>query len=169
MGGGRSRVAALATSQVDAGVLFEPSLTFLLRRNAGVKILADARTQEGVQSIFGTPEYPSAVLYAKAEWLSANALLARRLAHAMRQTLLWIRRHTTAEIAQMMPPAFRQEDPAAYAEALEHSKSMYSQDGVMRREAAEAVKRVLGLSLEKVRAADIDVTTTYTNEFLDAN
>jgi NitT/TauT family transport system substrate-binding protein len=169
MGGGRSRVAALANSQVDAGVLFEPSVTFLVRRSTGVKILADARTQAGVYDLFGTAEYPSAVLYAKAAWLSANDAVARRLARAMQETLLWIRQHTTAEISEMMPSSFRQEDPAAYAEALERSKSMYSHDGIMRYEAAEAVKRVLALSLEKARAAEIDVSRTYTNEFLDPN
>ena len=151
------------------GVLFEPSVTFLMRRSAGVKILADARTQAGVLAIFGTQEYPSAVLYAKAEWLSANSDAARRLAHAIRHTLVWIQQNTTKDIAEAMPASFQQEDPAAYMEALEHSKAMYSSDGVIRDEAAQAVKRVLGLSLEKVRSANVDLSRTYTNEFLAAN
>ena len=161
-------MAALAHSQVDAGVLFEPSVTFLMRRSPGVKILADARTPAGVLDIFGTQEYPSAVLYAKAEWLSSNSDTARRLALAMRRALVWIQQHTTKEISEMMPASFQQEDPAAYMEALEHSKPMYSPDGLMRHDAAEALKRVLALSLEKVRSAHIDLSKTYTNEFLDA-
>jgi NitT/TauT family transport system substrate-binding protein len=167
MGGGRSRVAAIENSKVDAGVLFEPGVSFLLRRTGEARILADTRTQEGVQSIFGTAEYPAAVLYAKADWLSANSDMARRLVRAMRGALRWIQEHSPEEIAERMPASFRQEEPAAYTEALRRSRSMYSPDGVMRREAAEAVKRVLALSLEKVRHADVDVAKTYTNEFVE--
>jgi NitT/TauT family transport system substrate-binding protein len=165
MGGGRSRVAAIENSKVDAGVLFEPGVTFLLRRAPQARILVDTRTQEGVRDIFESAEYPSAVLYAKSEWLSENREAAQRMARAMLQTLRWIQDHKPAEIAERMPAAFRQEEPAAYTEALERSHAMYSRDGVMRREAAEAVKRVLSLSIEKVRRADVDVSTTYTNEF----
>ena len=43
---------------------------------------------------------------------------------------------------------------------------MYSQDGVMRADAAEAVKRVLSVSLDKVRKAGVDTAKTYTNEFV---
>lgn len=167
MGGGRSRVAAIANSKVDAGVLFEPGVTFLLRRTTDARILADTRTQEGVRDIFGTAAYPSAVLYAKTDWLSANRDVAYRIARAMRQTLRWIQEHSVAEIAERMPASFRQEDPAAYIQALQRSHSMYSPDGVMRLEAAEAVRRVLSLSLEKVRRADIDLSKTYSNNFVE--
>jgi hypothetical protein len=37
----------------------------------------------------------------------------------------------------------------------------------MQEEGPEAVHEVLSLSLEEVESADIDVTNTYTNEFVD--
>jgi NitT/TauT family transport system substrate-binding protein len=166
MGGGRSRVAAIENNKVDAGVLFEPGVTFLLRRAPGARVLIDTRTPEGVKSVFGAAEYPSSVLYAKADWLSANTDTARKIARAMVQTLRWIQDHSAAQVAERMPAAFHSEDPAAYGQALETSRPMYSPNGVMRAEAAEAVKRVLAVSLEKVRRANVDVATTYTNEFL---
>lgn len=165
MGGGRSRVAALENSKVDAGVLFEPGVTFLLRRAPGVRILSDTRTPEGVQTVFETAEYPSAVLYAKADWLSANSDAARKVARSMLQTLQWIQQHSAAEIASRMPASFR-EDAEAYTQALDASKGMYSHNGMMRPDAAEAVKKVLSMSIEKVRTANIDVASTYTNEFV---
>jgi NitT/TauT family transport system substrate-binding protein len=64
-----------------------------------------------------------------------------------------------------MPASFR-EDTEAYTQALNASKMMYSPDGVMRAEAAEAVKNVLSMSLEKVRRANIDMASTYTNDFV---
>lgn len=167
MGGGRSRVAALENSKVDAGVLFEPGISFLMKRAPQCRILVDARTPQVVADLFGTPEYPSAVLYAKAEWLQRNPETARALAKAMRQTLNWIAQHSPAEIAAKMPDAFRGEDSETYLQALERAKPMHSQDGIMRQESAEAVKRVLGLSVEKVRIANPDVASTYTNDFLN--
>ena len=43
---------------------------------------------------------------------------------------------------------------------------MYSPDGIMSAEGAEAVKKVLSLSLEKVRAANVDTAQTFTNELV---
>jgi NitT/TauT family transport system substrate-binding protein len=166
MGGGRSRVAAVENSKVDVGVMYEPSVTFLLRRAPGAKVLADARTSEGVHSIFGTAEYPSAVLYTTASWLAQNQQSAQRIARAMLRTLSWIKEHTPRQIAEQMPASFHEQDPEGYTAALERSKSLYSPDGIMHHEAAEVVRQVLELSLEKVRAAKVNVASTYTNEFL---
>ena len=44
---------------------------------------------------------------------------------------------------------------------------MFSPDGVMAADGAEAVRTLLAGSMEKVRGATIDVSKTYTNEFID--
>jgi hypothetical protein len=51
-------------------------------------------------------------------------------------------------------------------EALRATIPMLSQDGRVTLEEAEAVKSVLALSSEKVRAATFDLASTYTNEFV---
>jgi hypothetical protein len=43
---------------------------------------------------------------------------------------------------------------------------MFSPDGMMARDGADAVRTLLAGSLEKVRLATIDVSKTYTNEFI---
>lgn len=165
MGPGPARVVAIASGRVDAGVLFEPSLSVLLKRAPQVRLLADTRTPAGVKEVFGTDEYPSAVLYGTGDWLRENRDKAHRLATAMRETLRWIQEHTAAQIAAKMPASIAAEDPSLYVQAVEHSKQLYSVDGVMRPEAAAAVRRVLAISIEKVRQANIDVAQAYTNEF----
>ena len=65
-----------------------------------------------------------------------------------------------------MPAAYRGGDNAIYVEALRNSMPMFSPDGIMSAEGAEAVKRVLSLSLEKVRAANVDTAQTFTNELV---
>jgi NitT/TauT family transport system substrate-binding protein len=167
MGGGRSRVAAIESNRVDAGVLFEPGVRMLLKRAPKVKILVDTRTRDGVESVFGTSEYPSAVLYASARWLDENGETARRLARAMRQTLSWIHDHSAEDIARAMPSAMMAEDAELYVEAVRNSKQLYSMDARMRPEAAGAVHKVLSTSIEKVRNTTIDVSRTYTNTFLE--
>ena len=44
--------------------------------------------------------------------------------------------------------------------------AILSPDGVMAADGPEAVKKVLSVSLEKVRAANVDTASTYTNEFV---
>ena len=43
---------------------------------------------------------------------------------------------------------------------------MYSQDGIMDAEGAEAARTLLAQSMDKVRDAKIDLSKTYTNEFV---
>jgi hypothetical protein len=43
---------------------------------------------------------------------------------------------------------------------------MFSPDGLMAAEGAEAVRTLLASSMDKVRTTAIDVSKTYTNEFI---
>jgi NitT/TauT family transport system substrate-binding protein len=167
LGGGRSRVAAIERSRVDAAVVFEPTVSLLQRSASSVRLVADTRTAEGVKAIFGVDQYPSAVFYASASWLQSNTDMARKLARAVRKTLRWVHEHSANEIARDMPESFKAEDPQAYVAAIEGSKQLYSQDGIMEADAAAAVRKVLGTSIEKVRQSQFDIRRTYTNEFLD--
>jgi len=49
---------------------------------------------------------------------------------------------------------------------LRSTIAILSPDGVMAPDGPEAVKRVLSVSLEKVRSGHIDTAGTYTNEFV---
>ncbi len=159
-------VAAMERGRVDLAVMADPALAQLQRRRGPLKILADTRTAAGVRELFGVEMYPASVLYASSAWIQRNPATARRLARAIRRTLRWIQDHTPEEIAARMPAGFVGEDRKLYAEAVRHSLSMYSPDGRMEPEGPQAVRRVLAVSLEKVRGARIDLAQTYTNEFV---
>jgi NitT/TauT family transport system substrate-binding protein len=167
IGGGAGRVSAIERSKVDAGILYEPGVTRLMHRAPAAAILADTRTAEGVRSIFGTESYPSSVLYTKDSWLDQNRETARRLVRAMVRTLHWIQEHSAEQVADKMPPEFRGDDPGIYVEALRNSMQIFSPDGVMDARGAEAVRKVLAVSSEKVRNGQIDISKTFTNEFLE--
>jgi len=166
IGTGASAVAAIERGTVDAAVITEPTSTQVRRRNPDLRILADTRDAAGVKETFGTETYPATVLYSTTGWIERNPDRAGRLARAIRRTLEWMQQHSPGEIAEKMPAAYRGEDANLYAEALRNSMPMFSPDGVMRADGAEAVKKVLSLSLEKVRAANVDTAQTFTNEFV---
>lgn len=166
LGVNASRVAAIERSKVDIGILLEPGVAQLLNRNPAAIILADTRTAEGVQRVYGSATYPSAVLYANSSWLTENATTTRHLARAIQRTLAWIQKHSPEEIIEKTPTLFRGDTPAVYLEALRQSKPMFSPDGIMTPEGAEAVRKVLAVSLEKVGTSTFDLAATYTNEFL---
>ena len=166
IGSAATAIAAVEHGKVDAGWLADPSFTLITRRNPSVRVLADLRDEAGVKTAFGTSSYPASVLYSTAAWVAANQDVTRKLAHAMLQTLQWMHGHSAAEIAAKTPKALRGEDDALYIEALKSSMPMFSTNGEMTDDGAAAVRSLLAGTMEKVRGASIDLSKTYTNEFL---
>ncbi|MBZ5605204.1 MAG: ABC transporter substrate-binding protein [Acidobacteriia bacterium] len=162
VGMGATAVAALENKQVDAAVLFGSAITEATSR-ADLATLADSRTPDGLKKIFGVEDYPASCLLARGEWLRANPNSARRIAKAVLRSLAWIREHSPEEILARVPAEFR---AASELEAIRAAKQMYSSDGKVHPESAEAVRRVLAESIPKVRDAKIDLSRTYTNEFI---
>ena len=166
IGGGASAIAAVERGRVDAAWMADPSFTLIRKRSPEVRVLADLRDERGTQEAFGTPHYPSAVLYAEGSWFRNNRDTAARLARAIVRTLQWMRDHSAEQIAEQTPPALRGEDTALYVEALNNSRGMFSIDGLMSPEGAAAVREVLAAANDKVRAATVDLSRTYTNELV---
>jgi NitT/TauT family transport system substrate-binding protein len=166
IGSAATAIAALEHGKVDVGMVADPAFTLVRRRNPGVRVLADLRTADGVNAALGAHAYPASVFYAKGDWIRANRDTAGRLARAITRTLTWMHTHTPQEIADKTPKTFRGEDDALYVEALKASMPMFSPDGAMAAEGAEVVRTLLASSMDKVRTATIDVSTTYTNEFI---
>jgi len=168
IGATSTAVAAMERGQVDAGVMLEPAVSALEERAGGeLTVLADTRTPEGVKEVFGTETYPATVFYSTVEWVEDNPETAQGLVNAIVKTLEWIDGHSPEEIVQKMPESFRGGDPAVYLEGTRNTLPTFSSDGVMEEQGPKAVLEVLSLSLEEVKNADIDLTKTYTNEFVE--
>ena len=166
IGSAATAIAAVEHGKVDAGMMADPAFTMLTRRSAHARVLADLRTEAGVKDAFGVSTYPASVLYAKADWIAANRETTMHLARAMVKTLAWMHAHTPQEITANTPKEFRGEDDTLYAEAVKNSMPMFSPDGVMDASGAAAVHTLLAGSMDKVRGAQIDLSKTYTNEFV---
>lgn len=158
-------VAAMERGKVDAAVMADPAITILAQRARMIRILADTRTEEGVKQVFGTSQYPAAVLYSTDEWLAGHAAEAAALAKAMQNTLRYLQSNPK-EAAAKMPAAFQGGDGALYAETIRAALPMYSPTGEMPADGPATLQKVLAVSLEKVRTAQIDAAATYTNRWV---
>lgn len=168
VGGDSSAVAAMEQGRVDAAVMLDPAFS-LLQQRAGVdkvKILTDTRTAEGVQEDFGVATYPAAVLYSTGQWLDNNGDNARKLAKAIVRTLEWIDQHSAEEIAAEMPEEYAQGNREVYVEAIGKVKEAYSKDGTIQPDGAEAVRSVLAQFIPEIERANVDVSGTYSNDYL---
>lgn len=169
IGMGATATSAIEHGQVDAAILFGSAITTLQSRRVGVVILADTRTAYGLRAVFGVDDYPASCLLARRVWLDDHPGSARKMTAAILKSLAWIRAHSPEEILAQVPAEFQVGDRSAELEAIRLAQPMYSIDGRIRPQSAEAVRKVLAASLEKVHDANMDLSRTYTNEFLPAH
>ena len=167
VGLGATAVAAMEQGQIDAAVMLDPSITVLAGRNKDLVILSDTRTQRDTLSVFGG-EYPGGALYTRADWVASHEKEVQAMTVAILNTLKWIHSHTPEEIADKMPPEYVGKDKAGYVEALKNTLPMYSETGKMDPKGAAAVLAVFAQSSPDVAKANIDLSKTYTNKYVEA-
>ncbi|HET7411732.1 MAG TPA: ABC transporter substrate-binding protein, partial [Pararhizobium sp.] len=165
VGLGGTAIAAMEQGQIDAAVMLDPAVTVLQQKYKDLTILTDTRSQADTEKVFGG-DYPGGAFYTKDSWLKENPKDAQGLVNAMLATLDWIHSHSPKEIMEKMPPEMVGSDKDAYLAALKNTMPMYSKDGMMDPKGAQAVLDVFSVGSPDVAKANIDVTSTYTNEFV---
>jgi len=167
VGLGGSAIAAMEQGQIDAAIMLDPAVTLLQGKNKDLKILSDTRTQKDTLAVFGG-EYPGGALYTKADWIAGHQNEVQGMATAIVATLKWIHSHTPEEIMAKMPPEMVGKDKDLYLAALKNTIPMYSESGLMDPKGAAAVLAVFSQSSPDVAKANIDLSKTYTNTYVDA-
>jgi NitT/TauT family transport system substrate-binding protein len=167
VGLGATAVAAMEQGQIDAAVMLDPSITVLQGRNKDLTILSDTRTQHDTLAVFGG-EYPGGALYTRADWIAGHEKEVQAMTNAIIATLKWIHSHSAEEIADKMPPELVGKDKAGYIAALKNTLPMYSETGLMDPKGAAAVLAVFSQSSPEVAKANVDLSKTYTNKYVEA-
>jgi NitT/TauT family transport system substrate-binding protein len=167
VGLGATAVAAMEQGTIDAAIMLDPAVTVLQGQDKQLKILSDTRSQKDTLSVFGG-EYPGGALYTKAEWIATHEKEVQGMTKAIVATLKWIHSHTPEEIADKMPPNLVGKDKALYVAALKNTLPMYSETGLMDPKGAAAVLAVFSQSSPDVAKANIDLSKTYTNKYVEA-
>ena len=148
-------------------VLVGSAITTVERSNPGLRLLNDTRSEAGALTAFGTATFPATARLPRIAWLNANAETAGRLVRAVRKVTSWLTTHSAEQVREAMPESLRMpERGRRRAGDSAHSSKFLSLDGAMPADAPETVRRFVALSNERVRAAHIDLTELYTNQFV---
>jgi NitT/TauT family transport system substrate-binding protein len=166
VGLGATAVAAMEQGQIDAAVMLDPSVTVLQGSHKDLVILADTRTQKDTLALFGG-EYPGGALYSTAAWVGSHEKEVQALTTAIVNTLSWIHSHSPEEIMAKVPEEIVGKNKELYLAALKNTIPMYSETGKMDPKGADAVLAVFSESSPDVAKANIDVTKTWTNKYVD--
>ncbi|MDE2385969.1 MAG: ABC transporter substrate-binding protein [Alphaproteobacteria bacterium] len=166
VGAGDTFIAAMEQDKIQAGMTTEPTITRLIKKNDAVPLI-DMRTIEGTKTALGGT-YPAACLYMTADWVNGHKDQVQKLANAFVKTLHFIHDHSAEEIAAKMPKDFMVGDPDGYVKALAAGKAMFTSDGVMPEDGPKTVLAVLSAFKKEVQGKDIDLSKTYTTEFVKA-
>ncbi|MDQ0475221.1 NitT/TauT family transport system substrate-binding protein [Labrys wisconsinensis] len=164
VGAGDTMIAALQQNRIVAGMTTEPTVSRALKMGIA-KVGIDLRNPDTTRAALGG-DYPSACVYVDAGWLDGNRETVQKVVNAFIGTLKWIDAHSPEDIADKMPKDYYAGDRDLYVQGLRDGKSQYSKDGVLSASAAENVLRVLKAVNPAVQGKEIDLSRTYTAEFV---
>jgi NitT/TauT family transport system substrate-binding protein len=164
-GSGNTVLAAVKRGEVDGISNADPMINILDREGA-VKIVADTRTAEGTQAVYGGP-YPAATLYTSAAFAEKNPNTAQALVTALVRGLKWVQSHSPEEIAKVMPEEYALGNKEVYIQSIASNKAAYSPDGKFIPGAAETALKVLQAFDPNVQGKTIDLSKTHTSRFVD--
>jgi NitT/TauT family transport system substrate-binding protein len=165
VGAGNTFIAAMRQDQIQAGMTTEPTISTMVA-SGDAKILVDMRTPEATKAALGGP-YPAASLYVQNDWVAKHKEEAQKLANALVKTMHWIATHTPEEIADKMPADYYAGNKTIYIEGLRGGKAQFTKDGRMPDGGPENVLKVQAEFSKSVQGKQIDLSKTFTTEFVD--
>jgi NitT/TauT family transport system substrate-binding protein len=163
---GPTFIAAMDHKTIDCGMTTEPTVSQLL--DAGkAYVIVDTRTAAGAKAALGGL-YPATSLYMTTSYVDSHKDTVQKLADVFVKTLKWIHTHSAAQISAQMPSDYYAGvGKAAYIKALQNEKGMYNPTGTMPAGGPKTCLAVLQANTD-VKGKTIDLSKTYTNEFVQA-
>jgi len=167
VGAGQTFIAAMKQKAIACGMTTEPTVSQAVSDGTAF-ILLDMRTAAGSKAALGGT-YPATSLYMQTEWVDANKATVQKLVNAYVSTLTWIQGHSAAEIADKVPADYyKGVGKDAYVAALDSEKGIFNPTGIMPPDGPATCLAVLGEFNTAVKGKSIDLTKTYTDEFVKA-
>jgi len=164
VGAGSTVIAAIDQGRVDVVSQTDPAMT-ILEKEGKIKIIAETRTPEGTEKLFGGP-MPAASFYAPVEFIRKNPNTVQALTNAMVRALIWMQHATPQQILDTVPEEYLLGNKAMYLFAYNNVKRAYSTDGLFSDAGAKTTLRVLATFNPAVKPAEVNLQETYTNEFV---
>jgi len=164
VGAGSTVIAAVEQGKVDALSQTDPVMT-ILEKEGKIKVVAETRTPEGTEKIFGGP-MPAASLYAPVAFIRKNPNTVQALTNAMVRALLWMQEASPQQILATVPEEYLLGNKAMYLFAFNNVKTAYSKDGLFSEAGAKTTLKALASFNPAIKPASITLSETYTNEFV---
>src|SRR5689334_20904409 len=164
IGQGATVVAAMDQGRVDAISQTDPAVT-MLEKAGKVKVIAETRTPEGTQKIFGGP-MPAASLYAPIDFVRKNPNTVQALVNATVRALQWMQDASPQQILSTVPEEYTLGDKAMYLFAFNNVRTAYSKDGYFPEAGAKTTLKALASFNPAIKPEAINLSQTYTNEFV---
>lgn len=158
IGVGPSALVAIESGKVDAAVVLANTLVPLRERHPETVTLAETFSPEGNRRVFGTDGYPSMALLGQPLWLRSNPERTKRLVRAMQSSVTWIRTNPAEAVLAKLG--------AGNLGSLRLHLPRYDQRGAFQLEQVSTVYEFLAKNSASVRAAKINLSETFTDEFL---
>ncbi|SFK73578.1 NitT/TauT family transport system substrate-binding protein [Paenibacillus sp. 1_12] len=165
VGAGATLVAAMEQGKVDVAWATQPT-TALLEQRGIASVFVDLESQDGAKQALGGT-YPAPSLYMSEDYVKKNPEVVQRLANAFVKTLRYMNTHKAEEIAEKVPKEYYAGDKDLYIKSLQSSLSMFTSDGKMPVGGPEKVLEILTVFTPQLKDAKIDLSKTFTNEFVD--
>ena len=163
-GAGDTMISALQQDRIAGGMTTEPTVSRALKMGIA-KVGIDLRSPEDTRAALGG-DYTGACAYVDAGWLNDNKETAQKVVNAFVKTLKWMDAHSPEEIADKMPKDYYAGERDLYVQGLVDGKKQYSKDGMMPEGAPASVLRVLQAVSPSVQNKTIDLSKTFTTEFV---
>ncbi len=164
VGQGATVIAAMEQGKVDVLSQTDPAMT-MLERDGKIKVIAETRTPEGTEKLFGGP-MPAASLYAPIEFVKKNPNTVQALTNATVRALIWMQDASPQQILATVPEEYLLGNKAMYLFAFTNVKTAYSRDGYFSEAGAKTTLKALASFNPAVKPEAIDLAQTYTNEFV---
>ena len=164
VGLGATAIAALKSGQIDAVSNTDPVMT-KLEQDGDVKIIADTRTLKGTEQVLGGP-MPAGCLYAPVDFIKKNPRTVQAMTNAIVRADKWIHTASPQDVLRTVPESYVLGDPALYLFSFNKVKEAISTDGTISDAGAKTALKVIPSFNPEVKAKDIKLELTYTNEFV---
>ncbi len=164
VGAAKGALSAILAGQVDAIANLDPVISMLQQQGA-IKVVSDTRTLKETEAVFGGP-MPAGCLYAPRAFVERNPNTVQALTNAMVRALKWLQAAGPSDIVKTVPESYLLGDRALYLAAWTNVREAISPDGLIPEAGGRTALRTLQTFDKELQGKQIDLSRTYTNEFV---
>jgi NitT/TauT family transport system substrate-binding protein len=157
-------LSAMRSGQIDAMSNLDPVVT-MLEQKKDMKTIVDTRTLKDTNDVFGGP-MPAATLYAPADFIRKYPNTVQALTNAIVRADKWLQKAGPSDIIKVVPESYLLGDRALYIDAFMKVREAISPDGSFPEAGPKTALRALQAFEPDLAGKNIDLSKTFTNEFV---